>query len=193
MADADPRDDRYAQAEAQAEGQAETYKTYKTYKMLTLFTTLISFFAGGVPKILDFFQDRSDKGHELAMAGLQTERELKLHAAGLHAQAQIEEIRTDQIQYQQAGAIQQAAYQHDVAIGQGASQWVINARAMVRPTVTYGLLALLVFIDVFGFYYALSTGVAFSVAMDHLWDQETEIIWASVVSFWFGTQAFARR
>ena len=29
MADADPRDDRYAQAEAQAEGEAETYKTYK--------------------------------------------------------------------------------------------------------------------------------------------------------------------
>ena len=30
MADADPRDDRYAQgqAQAQAEGQAETYKTY---------------------------------------------------------------------------------------------------------------------------------------------------------------------
>ena len=161
--------------------------------MLTLFTTLISFFAGGVPKILDFFQDKSDKSHELAMAGLQTERELKLHAAGLHAQAQLEEIRTDQIQYQQASAIQQAAYLHDVGIGQGASQWVINARAMVRPVVTYGLLALIMCIDLFGFYYAISTGVPFSTAMNDLWSEQEEIIWASVVSFWFGTQAFARR
>ncbi len=161
--------------------------------MLTLFSTLVSFLAGGVPKILDFFQDRSDKSHELAMAGLQTERELKLHAAGLHAQAQIEEIRTDQIAYQQASTIQQAAYVHDAAIGQGASQWVINARAMVRPTVTYGLLALLIAIDCGGLYYAASTGVPFGDAMDNVWDSETEIVWASVVSFWFGSQAFSRR
>ncbi len=30
----------------------------------------------------------------------------------------------------------------------------------------------------------------FDVALNLLWDDETQIIWASVVSFWFGTQAF---
>ena len=29
--------------------------------MITLFSTLISFLAGGLPKLLDFFQDKSDK------------------------------------------------------------------------------------------------------------------------------------
>lgn len=165
----------------------------KENNMFALFTTIVSFLTGGIPKLLDFFQDKADKSHELAMAALQTERELKLHAAGLDAQKQIEEIRSDQIRYQHDAAIQQAAYTHDAAIGQGASQWVINARAMVRPTVTYGLLLLLFIIDCGGLYYAITSGVPFPEAMAHVWDDETEIVWASVVSFWFGTRAFARR
>ena len=33
--------------------------------MITLLSTLMSFLAGGLPKLMDFFQDRSDKAHEL--------------------------------------------------------------------------------------------------------------------------------
>jgi hypothetical protein len=51
---------------------------------------------------------------------------------------------------------------------------------------------LLVFVEIFGFFYAIRTGVNFSEAMTLLWDNETQIIWASVVSFWFGTQAFKK-
>jgi len=36
--------------------------------MLTILSTLISFLMGGLPKLLDFFQDRQDKKHELALA-----------------------------------------------------------------------------------------------------------------------------
>jgi len=34
--------------------------------------------------------------------------------------------------------------------------------------------------------------VPFDVALNLLWDDETQIIWASIVSFWFGTQAFKK-
>ena len=66
--------------------------------MLTLFSSLISFLMGGLPKILEFFQDRADKKHELALAAMQTERELTLKKAGLEAQERIEHIQTEQIQ-----------------------------------------------------------------------------------------------
>ena len=46
--------------------------------MLTLLSTLISFLMGGLPKILDFFQDKADKLHELQLARLQIERELEM-------------------------------------------------------------------------------------------------------------------
>jgi hypothetical protein len=158
--------------------------------MFTLLTTLISFLAGGLPKLMDFFQDKSDKKHELELAKMQTEREMQMLKEGYIAQARVEEIRTEQIAIQSAEKEREALYAHDIAIGQGAAQWVINARAFTRSFITYGLFFLFAFVEIFGFYYAVKTGVDFSVALDVLWDGETQIIWASVVSFWFGTQAF---
>jgi hypothetical protein len=158
--------------------------------MFTLLTTLVSFLAGGLPKLMDFFQDKSDKKHELELAKMQTEREMQMLKEGYIAQARVEEIRTEQIAIQSAEKEREALYAHDIAIGQGAAQWVINARAFTRSFITYGLFILFAFVEIFGFMYAWRTGVDFTVALDNLWDNETQIIWASVVSFWFGTQAF---
>ena len=160
--------------------------------MITLLSTLISFLMGGLPKIMDFFQDKSDKAHELQLAQMQTERELKMLAAGYAAQARVEEIRTDQVAMQTAVQERQALYAHDIEIGKGASQWVINARAMVRPTITYGMFVLFAFVEFFGFFFAYHREVPFDQALEILWDNETQIIWSSVVAFWFGTQAFKK-
>jgi len=165
--------------------------------MLTLFSSLISFLMGGLPKFLEFIQDRADKKHELALAAMQTERELTLKKAGLEAQERIEHIHTEHLQIQadvtnNQTALQerQALYAHDIALGQGASTWVIDMRAATRSVITYGMYVMFMFVEVFGFYYAWRTGVAFDVAMDQLWDDETQIIWACIVSYWFGGQAF---
>jgi len=167
--------------------------------MLTLFSSLISFLMGGLPKILEFFQDRADKKHELALAAMQTERELTLKKAGLEAQERIEHIQTEQIQIsadvqmaQTQMQERQTLYAHDIAIGQGASTWVINMRAATRSVITYGMFLMFMLVEVFGFYYAWHTNVEFTVALDNLWDDETQIIWACIVSFWFGGQAFKK-
>lgn len=161
--------------------------------MITLITTLVSFLAGGLPKLLGFFQDRADKSHEMAMARLQTERELELRKAGFEAQQRVEEIRVEGQMIEAASAERSALYAHDIAIGQGASQWMVNLRAGVRPLITYGLFLLLVFVDVAGFFYAWQHGVDFQIMLDNIWDDETQIIWASVISFWFGSQAFSKK
>jgi len=161
--------------------------------MMTLFTTLISFLSGGLPKLLDFFQDKQDKKHELALAQIQVQSQLEMQKAGFQAQEHIEEIRTDQISIQAQTTERQALYAHDIEIGKGASQWVINLRAMVRPTITYGLFFLLVAVDIAGVWYAWTTNVPFNVMIEAVWDDDTQIIWASVISFWFGTQAFSKK
>ena len=160
--------------------------------MFTLLTTIVSFLSGGIPRILDFFQDRNDKKHELDMANIQFTRELELQKAGLHSQERIEEIRLDGIQTQTAASEREALYTHDIEIGKGASTWVINARALVRPVITFGLFALLVFVDIYGFYYAWLHSVDFKLAMDTLWNKEMQTVWASVVAFHFGTRAFGK-
>ena len=160
--------------------------------MMTLLSTLISFLMGGLPKFLDFFQDRSDKKHELDLAKMQSERELALAEKGFLAQARIEEIRTDQVAMQTAVQERQALYAHDIEIGKGASQWVINLRASVRPLITYGMFVMLLFVNIFGFFYAWKTGVPFDQAMAILWDEDSAIIFSSVIAFWFGTQSFKK-
>jgi len=160
--------------------------------MITLLSTLISFLMGGMPKILEFFQDRSDKAHELELARMQTERELQMLERGFVAQARIEEIRTDQIAMQTAVQEREALYAHDIAIGKDASLWVTNLRASVRPVITYGMFCMLLFVNIFGFFYAWKTGVPFDVAMQILWDEDSAIIFSSVIAFWFGTQSFKK-
>lgn len=105
--------------------------------MMTLLSTLLGFASGGLPKVLDYFQDRGDKKHELALMSMQREREIALAKEGYIAQARVGEIKTDQIEMQTQAQERVAMYKHDMKIGDGASTWVINLRASVRPIVTY--------------------------------------------------------
>lgn len=161
--------------------------------MFTLISTALSFLMGGLPKLLDFFQDKSDKSHELELARMQTERELQMLERGYAAQARVEEIRTEQIAIQSAEKEREALYAHDIAIGQGASQWVINLRASVRPMVTYLFVFLLIVVDIASIWWAWSTGAAFAESVTMIFDADEMQILASIIAFWFGTQAFAKK
>lgn len=158
--------------------------------MFTLLTTLVSFLSGGVPKVLDFFQNKADNKHEFEMAQLQFTQQLELQKAGFSLQKDLEEIKYDEIQTTTAGTERTALYQHDIEIGKGASTWVINLRAMVRPAITFGLFGLLVCVELFGFYFAVHTGTSYQVAMNNLWSADMQTVWASIIAFHFGTRAF---
>ena len=161
--------------------------------MLTLISTALSFLMGGLPKLMDFFQDKSDKSHELELARMQTERELQMMERGFLAQARVEEIRTEQVQMETQAQERSAMYAHDIAIGQGASQWVINLRASVRPMVTYLFVFLLIVVDIASIWWAWSSGAAFAESIPMVFDADEMQILASIIAFWFGTQAFSKK
>jgi hypothetical protein len=161
--------------------------------MLTLISTALSFLMGGLPKLLDFFQDKGDKKHEMMMAQLQMERELKMLEAGYAAQARVEEIRTEQVAMETQAQERQAMYAHDIEIGKGASQWVINLRASVRPMVTYLFVFLLIVVDIASIWWAWQSGAAFAESITLIFDSDEMQILASIIAFWFGTQAFSKK
>ena len=105
--------------------------------MLSLLSTLGGLLISGLPKLLDFFQNRADQKHELELARVQTERELQLAAQGFAAQARMEEIRTEQVQMQTEASMTERALEHDEKVLEKASRWVANYVGTVRPTVTY--------------------------------------------------------
>lgn len=161
--------------------------------MMTLISTLLGFASGGLPKVLDFVQDRGDKKHELALMAASREREIALAKEGFVAQARVEEIKTEQIAMQTQAQEKLAMWKHDMKIGEGASTWVINLRASVRPIVTYLFVGLLIVVDVAGIWYAYSTGVPFAAAMDMVFSDDEMSILAAIIAFWFGSQAFSKK
>ena len=160
--------------------------------MMTMLSTFLSFLAGGLPKILDFFQDKQDKKHELAILALQKEKELEMAARGFQSQERIEEIKTEQVAMQTQAQERSALYAHDMEIGKGASQWIVNLRASVRPVVTYIFVLELVVLNATGVWYAYSTGIPFALAMENVFSEDEMLILSSIIAFWFGTQAFKK-
>lgn len=163
--------------------------------MFTLLTTLVSFLAGNTPKFLEFFQNKSDQKHELALAQLQMQQQLELQKAGYVAQKDLEEIKLDEIKttteveaFKAELADVDSARNNDIETSKGASIWVINVRSLVRPAITFGLFTIFLFVEVFGFYYAMHTNVEFKTALNVLWSNDTQIVWASIVGFYFGTR-----
>lgn len=171
--------------------------------MLTLASTFISFLMGGLPKILDFFQDKSDKKHELELAQMQISREVQLAAAGYAAQQHIEEVKLDEIKTQSASSEQiaridaqsaemAAIYAHDTGLNEGTSKWMKDLRASVRPVITYGFFFLLVAIDATLAYKGINSGVDFKDLAKMLWDDDTQALFASIIAFHFGGRAFGK-
>lgn len=171
--------------------------------MLTLLSTLISFLMSGTPKILEFFQDRADKKHELELARMQTERELQMLEKGYAAQAKLEDIKTEQLEIQTSAQTEQAVigaqqaemqalYAHDIAIGQGASQWVTNLRASTRSILTLGFYFLLLLIDIGIFVHGYTNNADFNDMANQLWDEDTRIMFAAIITFHFGGRAFGK-
>jgi len=158
---------------------------------------------GGLPKLLEFFQDRADKKHEMALAQLQIQRELEMRKLGFEAQERVEHIHSQQLEIETKSADKQslisaqqaemqAIYAHDMSLNEGTSQWMKNLRASVRPVITYGFFFLLVGIDCALVYHGFTTNVSFEDMSDQLWDDETQALFASIIAFHFGGRAFGK-
>ena len=167
--------------------------------MLSLFSTLGGLLISGLPKLLDYFQNKADQKHELALARVQTEKELQLAAAGFAAQAKVEEIRTDQVAMQAEAQMTEAALKHDEKVLEKASTWVVNYVGTVRPTVTYIFVFELVAINAWIAYYIYSRP-SLVTSMDDL-IRLSDIIFSTdemamlggIIGFWFGSRGWNKK
>jgi hypothetical protein len=174
--------------------------------MLSLISTLGGLLISGLPKLLEYFQNKADQKHELALAQVQTERELQMAAAGFAAQARIEEIRTEQVAMQTHAQMAEAeaemvkgAQDHDKAVLAKASTWVANYIGTVRPTVTYIFVLELVCINIFLCYY-LYTNPGMVSSMDDvlryadiIFSPDEMAMLGGIIGFWFGSRNWSKK
>jgi len=167
--------------------------------MLSLISTLGGLLISGLPNVLGFFQDKSDKAHELELARLQTEREMQMMERGFIAQQRVEEIRTDQVEMQTAAQMQNAALDHDKKVMERSSTWVVNYVGTVRPTVTYLFVLELVAINFWLCYQlfkmpGLITGVQdLDVISEMIFSSDEMAMLGGIIGFWFGSRNWQKK
>jgi hypothetical protein len=167
--------------------------------MLSLLSTLGGLLISGLPKLLEFFQNKADQAHELRLAQVQTERELQLAAAGFAAQARVEEIRTEQVAMETEARMTEAALSHDQKVLEKASRWVANYVGTVRPTVTYIFVFELVCINAFMAWYLYQTpGLITSIDdviryADLIFSTDEMAMLGAIIGYWFGSRGWQKK
>ena len=168
--------------------------------MLSLISTLGGLLVSGLPKLLEFFQNKSDQSHEIALARLQNEMQMQLAAQGFAAQAKIEEIRTDQVAMESEAKMTEAALKHDEKVMEKASKWAVNYVATVRPTVTYIFVLELVLINIgLAWLLLFKEGLGtlsvddFIRASDLIFSSDEMAMLGGIIGFWFGSRGWSRK
>jgi hypothetical protein len=167
--------------------------------MFSLISTLGGLLVSGLPKLLDFFQDKQDKAHELELSKMQTEKELQMLERGYAAQAKVEEIRTDQVMMQADMEMTKAAYEHDAKVLEKAAPWASTFVATVRPLVTYLFVAELVLINIGIMIYMfmhnhLITNVDDLIkATDVIFSEDEMAMLGAIIGYWFGSRGWQKK
>ena len=167
--------------------------------MLSLISTLGGLLISGLPKLLEYFQNKADQKHELALAAVQTERELALAAAGFAAQVRMEEIRTDQVAMETDARMTEAALEHDAKVLEKASTWVSSYVGTVRPTVTYIFVIELLLINGFMCVYLwnhphLITSIDDVIKYaDLIFSSDEMAMLGGIIGFWFGSRQWSKK
>ena len=167
--------------------------------MFSLLSTLGGLLISGLPKLLEYFQNKADQKHELALANIQVQMQLQMMAQGFAAQQKVEEIRTDQIAMETDAQMTVAAYDHDKQIMEKAAGWVVTYMGTVRPTVTYLFVLELCAINAWIAYY-VHTHPGLVINIDEL-IRLSEVIFSSdemsmlgaIIGFWFGSRSWSKK
>ena len=146
--------------------------------MISLLGSLRGVGTSFLPKVFEFFQDKSDKKHELAVMEVQIRQQKELATQKLEAvnvDADIREIESLHKSMQPSGV-----------------KFIDGLRGSVRPVITYAFFGLFVFVEVSAYLALTAQGVSALDAADATFDQDTRALFAAVISFWFGGRAINR-
>ena len=156
--------------------------------MFALLGSLVGFISSLAPDIFGLLRDKKDKAHELQIL----DRQMELTKLG-HA-TRMEEIHI---------ASNGKEYEHIYKFAERSGiAWVDGFASSVRPFITYSFFALYAWVKFSAFTVIRDQlrannldvpvdDVLFSIA--RLWNEQDEIIFAAIISFWFGTRMFRRK
>ena len=135
--------------------------------MLTILGSVLGFATSTVPTIMDFFKDKEEKKAK--------QEEFKLQ---IEAKKDFDE--------------QKMLLEHDKALGQQGG-FINSLRAFVRPFITYVFVLTFIGIKIVLVWQAIQMDADLNQTINIVWDDETEALFAAIISFWFGSRAMPAR
>lgn len=143
--------------------------------MLTLLGSLLGFLSAGLPKVFEFFQQKQD--NQLKMQMMQAQ--IQAAQAGKEFDLKMFHEKKDFDE-------QRILIEHDIAMK---DNWLSSS---VRPIITYLFFFIFAAVKISMIWHTISTGTDFYNAMQMTWDEETQAIFAAIISFWFGSRAMQK-
>lgn len=163
--------------------------------MWTLLSTLGGYIVALIPRIMDRWQDKADKAHELEIMHMQMRQQLLLAEKGYSPSDKAEEIRTDDAQahneyMEQMGVI----YAQQERMLDKAGQWVKDWTAFTRPGVTFILVTELFLINMLSMVWIFAHGEKILSVQDYvavmavIFDQDEMAMLGTIIAMWFGSR-----
>lgn len=149
--------------------------------MVTLLGSLLGFMGSFIPEIFKYVRDRSDQSHELAILDRQVDMMKLRHAQNLEELQMIGETEALKVLYK---------YPYKIGV-----RWVDALSGSVRPVITYAFFGLYLgmkVVQIYGLWQGLSRG-GWPQLVSTIWQEEDQVLFAAVVSFWFGQRALIRK
>ena len=145
--------------------------------MLTILGSLLGFAGSAVPSVLDYFKGKEEQKQKTEEFKLQLEAKklgVELDLQTFAAKKDFEE--------------QKMLLEHDTALGQQTG-FINSLRAFVRPFITYVFFCTFIGVKVTLVYQAIKNGSDLNATLEVVWDDQTEALFAAIISFWFGSRA----
>lgn len=136
--------------------------------IFTLLGSIVGFASSAVPELFKIYKDKKDKEHELVLLNLQMAQQEKIQ------NSRLEEIKLT------TSAEEYKNLYRTYKIG---NRFVDSFSATVRPVIAYGFFIL---------YATIKVMLFTSGDFDNLWIDEDQMLFAGIVSFYFGNRAISK-
>jgi|TARA_X000001382_G_scaffold117392_1_gene97062 hypothetical protein len=148
--------------------------------MLSLLGAALGFGTSVLPSVIDLFQQRQKDAQELKM----------LEAKGKYA-AQLSSLKLDELESKADIAETEGIYA-SMRAANAKSGFAAALSGSVRPVITYLFVGFFLLVKITTLMYAMNNGADFRDALNEVYSDDVNLLFTSIISFWFGSRQFAK-
>ena len=148
--------------------------------MFAIIGSLLGFGTSFAPKILETINKKQEQKHELDKMRASAEIKMQMQDAEF-------DFQKDMAAHEEHKRL----IEHDIAISKETG-FFAGLKKGVRPIITYCFFGFFLFYKTVLVMEAMRSGQDMAAISDVIWDEQSQAIFAAIISFWFGSRAIEK-